>query len=256
MKLADGYIISFQEDEIESIKKEYKVKFLNNDIGYNSLIRYMNSLSDEEIEKYSYYGNKSIDINSILYDLKEDVFLESDSNLTLASVILNKIFKSLNMVIVDSKKANIKFENEFGIEDEESIYGKSGIKLGYLAACLLKGKGDIENYYKTLWAHYDFVFFKINDYRGILFQNPFYKLKNSFPSNLDLKVKTKLKENEFNPLDINSICLGDVSIDYYVLDLDQKQIEYMNHLGYHKEELSKKQLEYIKLNQKLLEKIG
>ena len=113
MKLADGYIISFQEDEIESIKKEYQVKFLNNDIGYNSLIHYMNSLSDEEIEKYSYYGNKSIDIDSILYDLKEDVFLESDSNLTLASVILNKIFKSLNMVIVDSKKANIKFENEF-----------------------------------------------------------------------------------------------------------------------------------------------
>ncbi|MBQ2471652.1 MAG: hypothetical protein II508_03550 [Acholeplasmatales bacterium] len=71
-----------------------------------------------------------------------------------------------------------------------------------------------------------------------------------------MKVKTKLKENEFNPLDINSICLGDVSIDYYVLDLNQKQIEYMNHLGFHKEELSKKQLEYIKLNQKLLEEIG
>ena len=33
------------------------------------------------------------------------------------------------MVIVDSKKANIKFENEFGIEDEESIYGNNGIKL-------------------------------------------------------------------------------------------------------------------------------
>ena len=70
-----------------------------------------------------------------------------------------------------------------------------------------------------------------------------------------MKVKTKLKENEFNPLDINSICL-DVSIDYYVLELDQKQIEYINHLGFHKEKLSKKQLEYIKLNQKLLEEIG
>ena len=251
MNLLDD-IINLKAEEINNIKKEYSLKFVKNDKGYNFLVSYLQSFDDDKIKKYDYYGINDNNINHIIKDLKEDIFLESDDKLTLGSVILNKMFKSLNMIFVDSTKTNIKFINDLAFEDEENIYNKDGIKLGHLLNLLIKNEEGIDKYYQSLWAHFDFVFFKINDYRGIVFQNPYYRIKGAFKSPLDLKNKTKANVSLLDIHNLNDFSLSDESIDYYVEDLNEKQIQYLNNLGNHQEILDKKYEKYIKMNKKFI----
>ena len=251
MNLLDD-IINLKTEEIDNIRKEYSLKFVKNDKGYNFLVSYLQSFDDDKIRKYDYYGINDNNINHIIKDLKEDIFLESDDKLTLGSVIINKMFKSLNMIFVDSVKTNIKFINDFAFEDEENIYKKDGIKLGHLLNLLIKNEEGIDKYYRSLWAHFDFIFFKLNDYRGIVFQNPYYKIKGAFKSPLDLKNKTKANVPLFDIHNLNSFSLSDESIDYYVEDLNENQIQYLNNLGNHQEILDKKYEKYIKMNEKFI----
>lgn len=252
MNLLDD-IINLKAEEINNIKKEYSLKFVKDDKGYNFLVSYLQSFDDDKIKKYDYYGINDNNINHIIKDLKEDIFLESDDKLTLGSVILNKMFKSLNMVFVDSTKTNIKFINDLAFEDEENIYKKDGIKLGHLLNLLIKNEEGIDKYYQSLWAYFDFVFFKINDYRGLVFQNPYYKIKGAFKSPLDLKNKTKANVCLLDIHNLNDFSLSDESIDYYVEDLNENQIQYLNNLGNHQEILDKKYEKYIKMNKKFIE---
>lgn len=258
MKLIDDDIINLTEDEIGNIKKEYSINFIKNEKGYNFIIDFINNLDLSNLDKYEYYGKtydfkKEDYINKIINDIIEDIYLESDNDISLASVILYKMFKSFNIIFVDSKKENIKFENDLIFEDEKSIYNIEGIKLGHMINLIPKNNGSIDDYYKVYYSHFDFIFFKLNDYRGIIFQNPYYKYKGAMKSNLNLEAKTKLKELLFDKNDISKFSFSDVSMDYYVESLNKKQIEYINNLGNHKDKLSKNLEKYININKKFEE---
>ena len=255
MKLIDGDIINLTEEDIDNIKKECSINFIKNDKGFNFIKDYINTFDSSKLEKYDYYGNidKLNDEdykNKIINDIEEDLFFESDDNLSLGSLIIYKMFKSLNMIIVDSSKANIKFDNDLSFEDEISVYGKNGIKLGHLISLLKKSEYGMEKYFDVLWSHFDFIFYKLNDYRGIIFQNPYYKIKGSNKSSLDLNGKTKANVSELDMNNIQLFTIGNESIDYYVDYLNKKQIEYINNLGLHKSKLNKEFEKYIKINEK------